>query len=67
MTCRSQMAGAVRELTTNAGRAMGTIQSSVVSFYEAHQITKFLMYAMSTGLVAAWYGRPQVSMHGSQR
>lgn len=25
---------------------MGTIQSSVVSYFEAHQITKFVMYAM---------------------
>ena len=43
------MAAAVHELSINPGRAMGTIQSAIVSYFEAHQITKFIMYAMSTG------------------
>lgn len=49
MTCRSQLAQAIRDLPANAPRSMASIQSSIVSYFEAHQISKFIAYAMSTG------------------
>ena len=45
MTCRSQMALAVRELQSgnaaNTSGSMATVQSSIVSYFESHTITKF--------------------------
>ena len=49
MTCRSQLAQAIRDLPNNTPRSMASIQSSIVSYFEAHQISKFIAYAMSTG------------------
>ena len=41
MTCRSQMALAVRDLSSSPGRSMATIQSAIVGYFESHTITKF--------------------------
>ena len=45
----SQLASAMKELATNPGRSMGTIQAAVVGYFDVHQITRFIIYAMSTG------------------
>ena len=57
MTCRSQMAMAVRDLNANPGRSMATIQSApgssiinghpplIVAYFESHTITKFIAYS----------------------
>ena len=49
MTCRSQMALAVRDLSSSPGRSMATIQSAIVGYFESHTITKYIAYSMSTG------------------
>jgi DNA-directed RNA polymerase beta subunit len=40
MTCRSQVALAVRELAGNPGRSMATIQAAIIAYYESHMITR---------------------------
>lgn len=49
MTCRSQIALAVRDLGANPGRNMAIIQAAIVAYYESHTISKFIAYCMSTG------------------
>ena len=47
------MASAVREICNGdpgmTGRAMGIIQSAIVGYFETYHITRFVMYAMTTG------------------
>ena len=43
------MALAVRDMKDSPVRSMAVVQSSVIAFFENHQITKFISYAMSTG------------------
>ena len=40
MTCRSPLAGAVHEVTTNPIRAMATIQSTIGTFFESHHVSR---------------------------
>ena len=49
MTCNSQLAQAVRDLPNNVPKSVASVQASVISYFEAHQISKFIAYAMSTG------------------
>ena len=49
MTCKSQLAAAVRDLLTNPGRSMSTIQTTIVSYFDSHQVSKFIGYAMVAG------------------
>ena len=49
MTCNSQLAQAIRDLPNNTPRSIASIQASIISYFETHQISKFIAYAMSTG------------------
>lgn len=49
MTCRSQMAQAIRDLGSNSGRGMATVQAAVIAYFESHTISKFIAYSMATG------------------
>jgi hypothetical protein len=41
MTCRSQMAAAVREVANHPARSIAVVQAAVVGYFESHTITGF--------------------------
>ena len=45
MTCRSQMALAVRELHQQPGRSMATIQAAIVSYFDSHTVRVYFTRA----------------------
>ena len=67
MTCRSQMALAVRELHQQPGRSMATIQAAIVSYFDSHTIRVYfsiggarssapVMFSMLRGFNEKWGG-----------
>ena len=73
MTCRSQMAIAVRDLANNPGRSMAIIQSAIVGYFESHTITKYISYSGRVLPVTLWAmfssamstGNWSTGMHGN--